>query len=188
MKKFGSFLFLCALACACYYAGTILGDRQTLTDQWIRIHVVANSDSREDQTLKRKVRNGILAKLETGAADAQTMMADLEDRLPEIRQTAQDILLENGCSDRALVARQKEAFPQRDAEGLRLPAGIYQTLRITIGEGGGHNWWGVLFPKLCYGEEQNVSASLTDSLTKDNSIRFFFLEKLGQLENLLAGK
>ena len=93
MKKFGSFLFLCALACACYYAGTILGDRQTLTDQWIRIHVVANSDSREDQTLKRKVRNGILAKLETGAADAQTLLADLEDRLPEIQQTAQDILL-----------------------------------------------------------------------------------------------
>ena len=82
MKKFGSFLFLCAFACACYYAGTILGDRQTLTDQWIRIHVVANSDSAEDQELKRKVRNGILAKLETGAADAQTMMADLEDRLP----------------------------------------------------------------------------------------------------------
>ena len=188
MKKFGSFLFLCALACACYYAGTILGDRQTLTDQWIRIHVVANSDSREDQTLKRKVRNGILAKLETGAADAQTMMADLEDRLPEIRQTAQDILLENGCTDRALVTLQKEAFPQRDTEGLRLPAGIYQTLRVTIGEGGGHNWWGVLFPQLCYGEEQNVSASLTDSLTKDNSIRFFFLEKLGRLENCLAGK
>ena len=49
MKKLGSFLFLCALACVCYYAGTILGDRQTLTDQWIRIHVVANSDSAEDQ-------------------------------------------------------------------------------------------------------------------------------------------
>ena len=74
------------LACVCFYAGTILGDRQTLTDQWIRIHVVANSDSREDQTLKRKVRNGILAKLETGAADAQTMMADLEDRLGDLNE------------------------------------------------------------------------------------------------------
>ena len=60
MKKLGSFLFLCALACACYYAGTILGDRQTLTDQWIRIHVVANSDSEEDQALKLQVKDAIV--------------------------------------------------------------------------------------------------------------------------------
>ena len=81
MKKIGSFLFLCVLACACFYAGTILGDRQTLTDQWIRFHVVANSDSAEDQELKRKVRNGILAKLETGAADAQTASSFSQRRL-----------------------------------------------------------------------------------------------------------
>lgn len=187
MKKLFHFLLVCALAWGCFYAGTVLADRQVLSDQWVRIHVVANSDSREDQALKLQVRNGILEKLESCGTSSEQVLENLEARLPEIREIAQNILRENGCEDSAAVTLQKEAFSRRETQGLSLPAGIYQTLRITIGEGQGRNWWGVLFPKLCYGEAEDVSASLTDSLTEKKGIRFFFLEKLGQLEQKWKG-
>ena len=185
MKKICSFLLLCVLAAGCFYAGGVLADRRVLSDQWVRIHVVANSDSEEDQALKLKVRNGILQKLEEVTAQApETRITQLEQTLPEIRQTAREILRAWGSEDEATVTLEQEAFPQRESQGLRLPAGVYQTLRVTIGKGEGHNWWGVLFPNLCYGAEENVSASLTDSLTGEENIRFFFLEKLGELEKL----
>lgn len=185
MKKLFHFVCVCGLACLCYFCGSILADRQVLTDQWIRIHVVANSDSGADQALKLRVRGAVLEKLEGAAleADPQTRLEDLRARLPELRETAQQVLKDAGSPDTAVVTLQKETFSQRESETLRLPAGVYQTLRVTIGSGQGHNWWGVLFPELCCGAEENVSASLTDSLTGKGNIRFFFLEKLGQLEN-----
>ena len=185
MKKRSHFLCVCLLAFLCYYCGTVLADRQVLTDQWIRVHVVANSDSGEDQALKLRVRDAVLEALQDAAlgTDGQTRLENLRERLPRLRDAAQRVLMDCGSTDRAMETLEQEAFPQRESGSLRLPAGVYQTLRVTIGEGQGHNWWGVLFPDLCYGEEENVSASLVSSLTREGEIRFFLLEKLGQLEN-----
>ena len=170
MKKLLHFLLFCALAAGCFYLGGIAADRQVLSDQWVRIHVVGASDDPADQAVKLQVRNRLLEALETKLLDADSQLQELT------RQT----LAESGSTDAAKVTLERETFPQRRGDGFRLPAGVYRTLRVTIGEGRGHNWWGVLFPQTW--EEESVSTSLTEEEPK---IRFFFLEKLGELENWL---
>ena len=94
-----------------------------------------------------------------------------------------------------MVSFLKEEFPSRDYDTFSLPSGIYQSLRVTIGEGEGRNWWCVVFPTLCMGasvwdvEEGaaggGFSQELTDTITgqKEYKIRFYLLDVLGRLEN-----
>lgn len=185
MKKLLHFLLFCALAVGCFYLGGIVADRQVLSDQWVRIHVVGASDEPADQAVKLQVRNRLLEKLETELLDAEPDQAwdTLEAELPQLEELAQRTLVESGSMDIARVSLEQETFPRRSGDGFRLPAGVYRTLRVTIGEGKGHNWWGVLFPQTW--AEESVSASLTEETPQ---IRFFFLEKLGELENWLASR
>ena len=185
MKKLLHFLLFCALAVGCFYLGGVVADRQVLSDQWIRIHVVGATDDPADQAVKLQVRNCLLDALETELleADPKEAWAALETELPRLQELAQEVLTDSGSEDTARVTLEQETFPQRSGDGFRLPAGVYRTLRVTIGEGRGHNWWGVLFPQTW--AEESVSASLTEETPE---IRFFFLEKLGELENWLASK
>ena len=180
MKKLLHFLLFCALAVGCFYLGGIVADRQVLSDQWVRIHVVGASDDSDDQAVKLRVRNRLLEALEAELVDADSGEAwnRLEAELPQLRGLAQQTLADSGSTDTASVTLERETFPQRAGDGFRLPAGVYRTLRVTIGEGKGHNWWGVLFPQTW--AEASVSTSLTEETPK---VRFFFLEKLGELEN-----
>ena len=182
MKKLLHFLVFCALAACCFYLGGIVADRQVLSDQWVRIHVVGATDDSADQAVKLQVRNRLLEALETElcGADPGRAWDTLEAELPRLQELAQEVLTDSGSTDTARVSLEQETFPQRSGDGFRLPAGVYRTLRVTIGEGQGHNWWGVLFPQTW--EEESVSTSLTEETPK---IRFFFLEKLGELENWL---
>ncbi len=92
----------------------------------------------------------------------------------------------------------REAFPAREYDTFALPAGCYDALRITVGEGQGQNWWCVVFPRLCLptvSEDFEVEAvgagfsdTLTGALTGEYEVRFFLLELLGRLENFLFGK
>ena len=181
MKKLLHFLLFCALAFVCFYLGSLGADRQVLSDQWIRIHVVAASDSQKDQQVKLQVRNALLSRLEEQleGLDAGQAANALEESLPQLEQTAQEVLRGCGSTDTAQVRFQREAFPRRSGDGFRLPAGVYNTLRVTIGEGKGHNWWGVLFPQTW--QEEAVHTALTEEETP--KLRFFFLEKLGQLQS-----
>ena len=185
MKKLLHFLLFCALAAGCFYLGGIAADRQVLSDQWVRIHVVGASDDPADQAVKLQVRNRLLEALETKLLDADSEKAwdALEAELPQLQELTRQTLAESGSTDAAKVTLERETFPQRRGDGFRLPAGVYRTLRVTIGEGRGHNWWGVLFPQTW--EEESVSTSLTEEEPK---IRFFFLEKLGELENWLEAR
>lgn len=121
----------------------------------LRFHVLANSDSQLDQQVKLKVRDGILAWLEGELTEEeqdnlQLMETKVEMLLPEIEAEADRILRENGFSYGANVNLGVSRFPDRTYGNCTFPAGRYRALRITLGEGEGHNWWCILFPKLCF--------------------------------------
>ena len=111
--------------------------QQQLAQKLIRLHVVANSDTAEDQRVKLLVRDAVLR----AAADALEEETDpeeaLQNGLPAIEQAANETLSRLGSGDTAKVSLRRELFPTRDYETFRLPAGVYRTLRVTIGTGEG---------------------------------------------------
>ena len=153
MKKLLKRIGICLVLAASVWCGSLLADRQRLNDELIRFHVVANSDSEEDQSIKLQVRDAVLNSLQSDLnkiADVNEARAYLQAKLPQIQAVANSVLEATGCDCEAVVTLCKEAFDTRYYDTFTLPAGIYEALRITIGEGEGHNWWCVLYPNLCF--------------------------------------
>ncbi len=169
------------LGAVLFYAGSLVGQRQALSDGLVRVHVVANSDSQEDQALKLQVRDALMAQVEAiakKAGDPEALRAALGAKLTALEKTANEVLSLAGSPDRATVRLDQEAFEASEA----LPGGVYNALRVIIGEGQGHNWWGVVFPG---GEEAApVGAGFEESVPQ---YRFFLLDLLGKLQNALFG-
>lgn len=125
---------------------------QELSDKVVRLHVLANSDSEEDQALKLRVRDRILACTEpilTEAADRREAEALLQERLWELEEMAAGEIRANGYDYDVTIKLEDTMFPTREYEGFTLPAGRYLALRAVIGAGEGQNWWCVVFPPLC---------------------------------------
>ncbi len=198
MRKWMGRICLVALAVCLVFMGTLIADRKTLREELIRLHVVAASDSAEDQEIKLCVRDAVLRSLEQAlkdAADMEQAKAYIQTHLPQIEAAANQALAALGVTDQAVVSFMEEAFPTRVYDTFSLPSGVYESLRITIGEGAGHNWWCVVFPRMCLpattGGVEDVAAgagfsdSLTDTLTRHQGyeVRFFFLDVLGRIEN-----
>lgn len=123
-----------------------------LYNKIIRLHVLANSDSDADQSLKLKVRDGILetvAGLVGDTTDFDAAKAVLEANLDEISSAAQAVLAREGSAYSVKVTLTRENYPTRIYDGITLPAGVYTSLRVLIGAAEGHNWWCILFPQLC---------------------------------------
>ncbi len=128
----------------------------------IRFHIIANSDSPEDQALKLEVRDAVVqavAPALEGAGDIRQARERVDESLDLIKATATRVLRENGCDQTVGVMRGNYDFPGRTyqvnygdgkAADLNLPAGRYEAVRVVIGGGGGSNWWCVLFPPLCF--------------------------------------
>lgn len=199
LKLIGTLLLLAAA----FYLGTVASDRQVLSENLIRLHVVADSNSAEDQQIKLQVRDAITAKLETfmdDFSDLETAKAYLQAHLPELEKIANDTLKAAGNGCRAVVTLAKEAFPTREYDTFTLPAGIYESLRVTIGSGEGKNWWCVVFPSLCASattdgfEDTAVSAGFSDRVAgtltgkQEYRIRFFLLDCFGWVENWIYQK
>ena len=152
MKKMCKRIILCTCLAACCWTWGLIADREKLNEELIRLHVVANSDSAEDQAIKLQVRDAVIASLSDAmedVADIDQARAYIEANLPKIQQTANDALKALGCDETALVTLQEEVFDTRYYDTFTLPSGVYEALRITIGEGEGKNWWCVVFPTLC---------------------------------------
>lgn len=203
MKKLFKALGICFLLAALMWGGTLIADRQRLSQELIRLHVVAASDSDEDQELKLRVRDAVtesLGKALSDVRDVEAAKAYLQDNLPKLQALANQVLEQAGSAQKAVVKLCREGFPARDYDTFSLPAGIYESLRIVIGEGEGHNWWCVVFPGLCTPETQaeftdtaavaGFPRSLTGALSGEEKyeIRFFLLDQLGKLEKLFAGE
>ncbi len=202
MKKLIKCVFACALLAAFVWCGTIIADRQRLNEELIRLHVVANSDSAEDQELKLQVRDAVITSLRQALADVQdTEQAKeyLQENLPKLQELANRTLDAAGSAQRAVVTLCREGFPTRQYDTFSLPAGIYEALRVTIGDGAGKNWWCVVFPSLCVPQTSQgfsdtaAGAGFPDALSgaltgeEPYQIRFYLLDKLGELEKILAG-
>ena len=119
----------------------------------VRFHVLANSDSEEDQTLKLAVRDRILQdygeRLESCENKEKTLQA-LENMEQEICETALQEVIRQGYDYPVSVSLVREEFPFKKYDDLIFPAGVYDALRIEIGEAEGQNWWCVLYPQMCF--------------------------------------
>ena len=202
MKKILKRLVLLAVLVSCFYTGALLADKEKLHDELIRLHVVGASDSMEDQTIKSQVRDAIIVSLQQAledATDIEQAKSYILEHLPQIEAAANAMLQELGSEDIAVVSFMEEAFPVRDYDTFSLPSGVYNSLRITIGDGNGKNWWCVVFPSLCFQasstgvEDVAAGAGFSDELSntvtrqEGYQIRFYFLDMLGKIENFFFG-
>lgn len=129
-----------------------LHTQSELADKVVRLHVLANSDSGEDQALKLKVRDAVLAQAsETlrGVTGREEACRRLTALLPELEKTAREVIAANGYAYGVRVELAETSFPTKTYDGFALPAGEYLALRVLIGEAAGQNWWCVVFPPLC---------------------------------------
>ncbi len=127
-------------------------DLEGISDKVLRLHILANSDSEEDQALKLKVRDKILE--ETGdmfnTAKSRLEVEQLVvDNMDKIQETAEQVVQENGYDYDVKCELTYMEFDERVYDNFTLPAGYYDALRITIGEANGHNWWCVIYPQFC---------------------------------------
>ncbi len=144
MKK-TMILFTAALLAALTTTAAALQHQQlALSQKLIRLHVVANSDSDYDQSLKLDVRDAVLQ-----VTEKAKQLENLVELLPEVREAAERCLNEQGSGYPVVVSLRQETFPTRTYDAFSLPAGSYTALRVTIGAGEGRNWWCVAFPSIC---------------------------------------
>lgn len=129
-----------------------------IADEVFRFHILANSDSKEDQELKLMVRDEVLSYMKKYIScddkdqktDVQSVKNWAENHLEDIEQVAYSVICANGC-DYPVKARVTECyFPDRRYGDILFPKGYYEALRVEIGEAAGHNWWCVLYPSLCF--------------------------------------
>ncbi len=187
-------LWACLAALVCS-AAALQSQQQALSEKLIRLHVVANSDTKEDQAVKLKVRDAVLQVTEPMLQMNMQPEQALISALPDIRAAAEDCLRENGFSQPVTVSFGVERFPTRVYEGFSLPAGTYRSLRVNIGAGEGQNWWCVVFPSICFRataaelEQAVTAAGFTEEevrlITEDGEgyvLKFKALELLEQMK------
>ena len=198
MRKLIKFMLTAQLLVCLILIGMLIADKQSLRENLIRLHVVADSNSICDQTAKLQVRDAVIQTIQQDlqqTGSVQEAKEYLLSRLDELEQAANKTLREAGSFDTATVTLCEEEFPMRQYDTFTLPAGVYESLRVTIGSGQGQNWWCVVFPSLCVGaaskDVRDTAASvgfgdtLSSTITGEDGyeISFFFLDCLGKLEN-----
>ena len=167
LKKWEIALFVSVLI-AVIWGINIQNQQKQLADKLIRFHVVADSDDEEDQRIKLEVRDAVLNKMELLLNDANSRVEAeriISENIDLITDVAKRELSEQGDINDVNVTLTEESFPTRYYDTFTLPAGNYTSLRITIGEGEGHNWWCVVFPPICTTAaiEDADTAAFTDS-------------------------
>lgn len=131
---------------------------ESYKEKLIRFHVIANSDAEEDQELKLKVRDEIISylqpKLENSSSieESEKIITSEYDNLQSI---SRETILDNGYEYDVKVGIEYSNFPTKQYSNVILPAGEYKALKVVIGEGKGKNWWCVMFPPLCFVDEEN---------------------------------
>ena len=146
----GFLLFLYITVSAISYANAICQD---ISDSIFRLHVIANSNSAEDQNLKYIVRDGILEymnSLTQNVTDKEEIINIVSSHLEDFKKIAQEIVYENNFDYPISVEIGNFEFPTKTYGDISFPAGYYDALRIKIGSASGQNWWCVMFPPLCF--------------------------------------
>lgn len=196
-------LFIYTFICAFSYVNAVSTDIQ---DSVFRLHVIANSDSEEDQNLKYIVRDKVLEYINSISSNLNSkedVIALANKNLNEIKKIAEDTIYESGYNYSVKLSIGNFAFPTKTYGDISFPAGYYDALKIEIGEAKGQNWWCVMFPPLCFVDvtsgvvpeeskeviKENLSEEEYELLSKNsNDINFKFkiIEIFQNLEIKLA--
>lgn len=140
-----------------------------ISQEIIRFHCIANSDMESDQNIKLKVKDAVVASLREELKDARDIgeaRTVIQENLPFIEKTANQVLSDSGYSYTASASLERCDFPVKQYGDLTFPAGNYEALRIQLGGAKGKNWWCVMFPSLCYVDEAY------DVITEENKEKF----------------
>ncbi len=142
-------------ACESPWKSNVITDplQPGIADKILRFHVLANSDSKEDQEVKKKVRDAVGAMMEPRLAESRNLEeteAIVQRSMENIVEVATETLEENGYHYGASARLANVKFPVKSYGAYTFPAGEYEALQVTLGEGEGHNWWCVLYPNMCF--------------------------------------
>lgn len=173
-------------------------DYQVIPDEAIRLRILANSDSEEDQAIKRLVRDRVNEEVTSWVAhmtDIEEARSLIENNIDEVEAVVGEVLEEEGAADSFTVEYGKNIlFPAKIYDNFLYPQGEYEAILITIGEGEGSNWWCVLFPPLCFldfsfgstvqAEEQELDEEEKEDEEKEKEeekpkVKFFLFELFG---------
>lgn len=178
-----------------------------IPDDAIRLRILANSNSAADQAVKRKIRDAVNANVEEWVQELKSLdqaKRVINAHLDDIRETVRTQLKAMGLNEKYTVALGQADFPTKMYGGYVYPAGKYEALVVTLGEGKGANWWCVLFPPLCFldfdhGDAVKPTADATpiqqpiantvDSHPKKNDVkvRFFLVDMVDKLIGFVEG-
>ena len=157
-------LFIYSTICAISYAKSVSSD---IAESVFRLHVIANSDSQEDQNLKYIVRDNLLSYMNEICANVSSKEEAIEiakQNETEFKQIAIQTIQEQGYSYDVNIRIGNFEFPTKQYGDISLPAGYYDALRVEIGEAKGQNWWCVMFPPLCF---VDVSSGIVPEESKE---------------------
>ena len=173
-----------------------------IADSVFRLHVIANSDSAEDQALKYKVRDSLLNymnSLVSSTTSKDEAMEIVTNNIDNFKNIAESTIRENGYNYSVNITVGKHSFPTKYYGDISLPSGIYDALRVEIGSASGQNWWCVMFPPLCFVDvssgivpeeskkslKNNLNDEEYDLITVDDSSSMNFKFKIVELiENI----
>ncbi len=159
MKALAGGVVLCLVLTLCGFDG----DCQQIRDSVVRLHILAHSDSREDQALKLQVRDAVTAAAAgwlDGANGEGEALEKIRQYLPKLQEIAQQTVYDHGYTYPVKATLCRMFFDTRQYDEVTMPAGVYDAVRIVIGEGEGKNWWCVIYPPMCINaavKEQTLS-------------------------------
>jgi len=183
-KKLRVFEMILMLTTAAFLVSGVWATRTqaALSDKVVRLHVLANSDTQEDQTLKLMVRDAVLEQAELlleSAENRHQAEAALQDALTHLEAAAETEIAARGYAYDAHVTLEEMDFPTREYEDFTLPAGRYLALRVIIGAGEGQNWWCVVFPPLCTAAAAECSVTAMAAGMSEEQVRLITEENTG---------
>lgn len=206
MKKFFIvflLLFLYTYISALSYASAVSNN---ISDSVFRLHIIANSDSDEDQILKLKIRDNLINYMNSiskNALNKQEIINLAKKHQEDFYKIAKDTILENGYNYDAKIEIGNFFFPTKEYGDISLPAGFYDALKVEIGNADGQNWWCVMFPPLCFVDvtsgivpdeskdtlknqlDDEEYALISQTNTGNVSFKFKLIELLNKSQNIL---
>ena len=141
---------------------------QDIQNSVFRLHVIANSDSKEDQDLKYLVRDELIKYMNSiskNISSKEEAIKLVEDNKEEFYNIAKKVISDNGFNYTVNIQIGNFSFPTKNYGDISLPAGFYDALKVEIGEANGQNWWCVMFPSLCF---VDVSNGIVPEESKEN--------------------
>lgn len=190
--------FVLTVACSFTSFFSFARQCEDIPNHVLRLHVLANSDTSEDQELKLYVRNRILtesAGMLDGITDRKEAEQVVRRNMPRLKAAAAEEIAQRGYQYPVDIELENVYFTTRQYRQVTLPAGTYDALRVTIGQAQGKNWWCVMFPPMCLpaAEEKEelddvLNPKQMEIVTGQYEIRFKSLELYEQFKNWAAGK